>query len=852
MKTKKDNNSVEILIAEDSPGQAVQINNELKQREQELTHANEVLNGLYRIADGLNQAGSEREVVEMALERALELPGIQAGWISLREGESGFRLAGAHNLPPALDAPGALEGDCTCRRRLVSGELDHVTNIMECERLGRATGDTHGLRYHASVPLSLGERTLGVMNLVGPKKGLFNEDKLKILYSVGNQVAVALERAHLHEHLEQLVKEKTATLAVETAERKLAQDALAESELRFRQIAENIREVFFLTEQDSNKTLYVSPAFDEIFGCSRESQYADPLFWAESIHPDDRKRVFADYGHQMETGEFDNTLRIMRPDGAVRWVRARGFPIHDDTRKLQRIAGIVDDVTESKLQEEKIARLTRIYAVLSGINTTIVRTRDRLELFGQACGIAVEQGKFRFAWIGVLDANGQEVTPVARAGVDEGYLDSIQLTAREDAPNRCEMVARALREKTVVVCNDIDTDPQMARWREEALRRGYRSVAIFPLQLADKVAGLLLLYASEVGFFDTEEMRLLSEIAGDISFALDHLDKQERLCMAEEQFRGLVEQAIAGIYILQDDKVAYVNPRFVEIFGYASADELIGRDSISLIAEKDRSAVLDKRRRVEGEVSSLSYGFTALRKDGSMIEVGVHSNRATHQGRPAIIGMLQDVSEKKRAEEEIKRYVEQLESAFMSTVEVATTLSEMRDPYTAGHERRVAALAVAIGAELGFDASRQEGLRVAGHLHDIGKMTIPAEILSKPGKLSAIEFQLIQGHAQASYDVLKGVKFPWPVAEVALQHHERIDGSGYPQRLKGEAILLEARIMAVADVVEAMSSHRPFRAGRGIEAALQEIERGRGSAYDAEVADAALRLFRERLYQLAA
>jgi HD-GYP domain-containing protein (c-di-GMP phosphodiesterase class II) len=163
----------------------------------------------------------------------------------------------------------------------------------------------------------------------------------------------------------------------------------------------------------------------------------------------------------------------------------------------------------------------------------------------------------------------------------------------------------------------------------------------------------------------------------------------------------------------------------------------------------------------------------------------------------------------------------------------------------------VAEIAVAIGAELGLDERQQEGLRVAGHLHDIGKITIPAEILSKPGKLSAIEFHLIQGHAQASYDVLKGVEFPWPVAEVALQHHERMDGSGYPQGLKGVAILLEARIMAVADVVEAMSSHRPYRPGLGIDKALAEIERGRGSAYDPAVADACLRLFRERRYRLA-
>jgi len=326
---------------------------------------------------------------------------------------------------------------------------------------------------------------------------------------------------------------------------------------------------------------------------------------------------------------------------------------------------------------------------------------------------------------------------------------------------------------------------------------------------------------------------------------------EDALRAAEEQFRGLVEQTIAGIYIIQDGKFAYVNPRYAEIFGYDSADELIGGDPLSLVAEKDRAASAERlRNRVNGEAANTSLTFTGVRKDGTTIDVEVQGARATHRGRPAVIGLMEDISEKKRAEEKIQHYIAQLETAFMRTVEVATTLSEMRDPYTAGHERQVAQIAVAIGAELGFDERRQEGLQVAGYLHDIGKIIIPSEILSKPGTINAAEFQLIQGHAQASYDVLKGVDFPWPVAQVALQHHERIDGSGYPQGLKGEAILLEARIMAVADVIDAMSSHRPYRPGLGIDKALAEIKRGRGTAYDTVVVDACLRLFRERRYQL--
>jgi HD-GYP domain-containing protein (c-di-GMP phosphodiesterase class II) len=145
-----------------------------------------------------------------------------------------------------------------------------------------------------------------------------------------------------------------------------------------------------------------------------------------------------------------------------------------------------------------------------------------------------------------------------------------------------------------------------------------------------------------------------------------------------------------------------------------------------------------------------------------------------------------------------------------------------------------------------------EGLRVAGFLHDIGKIRVPSEILSKSGKLSQAELELVRVHPQASYDVLKGVEFPWPIAEIALQHHERMDGSGYPRGLKGDAIRMEARIIAVADVIEAMSLRRPYRDGLGIEQALAEIERGRGRAYDSDVVDACIRLFREKNFQLSA
>ncbi|MFH1605132.1 MAG: HD-GYP domain-containing protein, partial [Pseudomonadota bacterium] len=195
---------------------------------------------------------------------------------------------------------------------------------------------------------------------------------------------------------------------------------------------------------------------------------------------------------------------------------------------------------------------------------------------------------------------------------------------------------------------------------------------------------------------------------------------------------------------------------------------------------------------------------------------------------------------------------ERLKGALIGTIGAVALTVEKRDPYTAGHQQRAAELCVAIGQKLDFTEDRLEGLRLGATIHDIGKIYVPAEILSRPSKLTAPEFEIIKFHPQIGYDIVKDVKFPWPVTDMILQHHERLDGSGYPNGLKGDDIVMEARILAVADVVEAMSSHRPYRPGLGIDKALAEIERGRGTAYDAVVVDACLRLFRKDHYQLLA
>ncbi len=502
--------------------------------------------------------------------------------------------------------------------------------------------------------------------------------------------------------------------------------------------------------------------------------------------------------------------------------------------------------------DAEVRRLTRLYAALSQCNKAIVRCGGENELFPEICRAAVRFGGMRMAWVGMIDGGSRMVRPVASFGDDRGYLKDIAVSLDPDSPFGGGPTSIAIRANRPYWCQDFQHDPATAPWRARGARWG--ALAALPLCRGGAVDGAFVLYADAPGSFDSRERDLLEEMADDVSFALDNfahererLRAESSLRAAEAMFHGLVDQSIAGIFIIQNGRLSYVNQRYAEIAGQSAPDSMIGTDPLRWVAADDRERVAENLLRMAGgEVRTLPFEFAVLRPDGGVVEVGSNIARVMQDGRLITVGMLQDISERKRAASEVRRSVQELKNALLRTAEVAMVLSAKRDPYTADHARRVAEIAVAIGAELGFDTARQEGLRIAGCLHDIGKIAVPSEILSKPGRLSAIEFQLIKVHAQAGHDVLKEAEFPWCVADVALQHHERMDGSGYPHGLAGEAILPEARIMAVADVVEAISSHRPYRAALGIEKALAEIERGRGTVYDTDAAAAGLRLFHEK------
>ncbi|MDQ1330439.1 MAG: hypothetical protein QG578_702, partial [Thermodesulfobacteriota bacterium] len=345
-------------------------------------------------------------------------------------------------------------------------------------------------------------------------------------------------------------------------------------------------------------------------------------------------------------------------------------------------------------------------------------------------------------------------------------------------------------------------------------------------------------------------------IIGLISVARDITDSRqtaEKLKKSEEKYRGILENIDDAYYELDlEGNLVFFNEALILKTGY-SREELVGmnyRQYMSPGSSKYISKVFSGIYGTGQQVRLFDYEI--IMKSGQVRYFESWADLLTdNKNQPVgFKGMARDITARKQAEQNLQNTLGSLRKAFSTTVQVMVSAVEARDPYTAGHQKRTADLARAIATEMKLPQEKVDGIRMAGSIHDIGKLSIPAEILSKPSRLTDIEFSLIKEHARQGYEILKDVESPWPLAQIVYQHHERMNGSGYPRNLKGDEILTEARIMAVADVVESMASYRPYRPALGINAALEEIEKNKGILYDDAVADACLRLFREKDFKL--
>ena len=315
---------------------------------------------------------------------------------------------------------------------------------------------------------------------------------------------------------------------------------------------------------------------------------------------------------------------------------------------------------------------------------------------------------------------------------------------------------------------------------------------------------------------------------------------------SEERLHRIIDTAGDGIYILDlKHNYKWVNEAMERLLGH-SRDEIIGRSVSEFRSREQLPEDVEHHKHPSAQNRPVDLHEYHGERDGKPSWREVSNWVVMKEGAPVeIVGIMRDVTKRKLAEIELQKSLHRIRTTLTATVSALAYAVEMRDPYTAGHQRRVADLACALGNVLELDEDELEGVKLAALIHDVGKMRVPTDILTNPGKLTDAEFSIIKTHSQVGFDVLKGIEFARPVADIVHQHHERMDGSGYPQGLEGDEILFEARILAVADVVEAMASHRPYRAALGLGVARNEIEDHSGTRYDSRVAEACVKLLDE-------
>ncbi|MFA5795428.1 MAG: PAS domain S-box protein [Candidatus Brocadiia bacterium] len=580
-------------------------------------------------------------------------------------------------------------------------------------------------------------------------------------------------------------------------DRKLAEEALKESEERYRTIIETANDLIWTLDIQGNFTFFNRQA-EVITGHKFEDWQGKSFF--PLLYPDDVNPVNEVF-KQVLTGETQQyTVRIYNRSGALLTLSVNIAPIYQKGTVIGTVS-FGRDITARKLMETALHQSEKRYRTLAEAAQDMIY---------------------------IVDLNGTVQ-----------YVNTFAATTLHK--NQAELVGQKL-EKLF--------PPETSRRFKSNIQTVFDSGE--PLYVRAKTTypnGELWLGSWLAPIKNTaKKVTAVMGISRDIT---SQEQTENALHESEEKYRNLVENIQDGIFVIQDEKIQFANDAFIKATGYP-AEEVIGASFTKFIAPEDVAMVSERyTKRQSGETTPKEYEFNILQKDGrTKLTVNLTVGLITYKNRVATMGTVKDITARKRTEFELKQSFDRLHKTLKGIVDTLSSLAEKRDPYTAGHQYNTARLAEAIAKKMNLPEEKIECIRVAGMLHDIGKISVPAEILRKPGKLTETEMNIIKIHPQSGFEILQNIEFPWPVALVIHQHHERMNGSGYPLGISGEDILIESRILGVADVVESMALERPYRSVIGLDAALDEITKNKGLLYDSDAVDACVRLFREKGFKL--
>jgi PAS domain S-box-containing protein/putative nucleotidyltransferase with HDIG domain len=538
---------------------------------------------------------------------------------------------------------------------------------------------------------------------------------------------------------------------------------------------------------------------------------------------------------------FEHSL----PDqnGHKSWFRHYLNPIFDSDGSINGVLSVVDDISSQKKDMDRLSRDLSAEQNMSRVLSKLVGTFEIDKAVQNTLSELADITGANRAFLFLVYEKGTKMDNThewCSPGVNSN-IEKLQNLATADFPWWMKQLEGG---KPIQVKNIADLPPDAKAEQEWLSKMQTRSLLSLPVEMNGKLTGFMgLATVKEESSWGVSQVKLLGTVSQVIGEYLEKKRADDMQKARDERFRRLAQSSIEGLFLVKDGVILDANHVVGSVLGFKPS-EYQGKLFLDFVNPGDKPKV--EKFLAGSEAKSME--ITIPKKGTDQVPVELQMRTVQYQTVPLTVVALRDISERKQHEDQGQKNLEIYQNAFMGSIRALSLSLALRDPYAAGHGEGVAELAGAIAQEMGLPEDAIEGLRLTGTIHDIGKISLPAEILSKPGRISDAERMMVENHPQTGYEILKDIKFPWPVAQFVLQHHERMNGTGYPAGLSGNDILLEARILAVADTVDAIQSGRSYRPARGLEDAVEEITKNKGTLYDAKVVDAALKVINTRGY----
>lgn len=615
----------------------------------------------------------------------------------------------------------------------------------------------------------------------------------------------------------------------ELAEEKHYLNTLLE-ELSLGVLSVNVQGVIHFINSEAVKKLGIESGHE----ANEMDVWNDPAFEKSGISEGIRKCLDSQKRSTIES-------LYINESGKKHYIRNGFIPLFSKDGSINGAMVTVEDVTDEKKVDIDLKQKLGFEKFMSRVLSRLVEEKD---LESALKGILMDSGiKLNADRTGLfLFDKENHLTSCLHEWHKEGIEPQIDIMKNIPLDEFSWMIEGFSDGKTIEIENTLETDKAKDSLKKLCLSEDTVSFLAVPVFHDEVLIGFLgVEWISEQGKWTELDISILKDVSKNLGRVIGQKKSDDTQRKTNNRFLMLVQAGFEAIVILKEGIIADANHATSSLFEYKPS-EYIGKD-LSIFFESEEKKTIEKHLE---DSSSKPLEATGIKKSGQAIHVEILAKTLFDEKVPMQALGIRDITGREKVSKDIIDRYETLMDVMDDTVKALATSVEFKDPFTAGHMQRVTRLACDIAESIGFSVERIQGLRVAASIHDIGKIGIPAEILSKPDELTEAERMIVEDHPKTGYDILKNINFPWPVADIVLQHHERMDGSGYPSGLSGNKILMEARIIGVADVVEALTSRRAHRSAQEKESPINELKKNKGTLYDPEVVDACLKIIQKK------